>query len=432
VKSRSPGIHTDDRYRTVGERQIVEMLLVAAFVSELDSGQRDKAAAQVVTALNAWIDLGLGYRLADSGERLFDPVEVINRMKWAGYHDLDGFWADHFVMTSRGFLGEWDRETPRPDQPARRRPARFSLNLSRLFCLNDIERGRKLRLRVPLPLSQSSENIEIEPLVAPDLAARISRSEGRLEFQLAAPPEPAVEIGATMSFTTDGWSTDEFPAAPIEGTEIYLRQNEGHVRVTPRIQALSQNLAGDERDRLKIVKRFFHYLIDELMCGLVHYDQIDAEAPGDWVLDHGWYDCQLGSSLLVSMCRASAIPARLLSGHMMYRLAPGFHYWAEVWIDEKGWTPFDFLTWDLSKGGQDTFWRNCLAGAIDYRMVTQCFLLRFVGPMSVRFPPSWHLINAPICRGMNISFTELDGRLIYSDRVQFRAHPCEPGKAVSE
>lgn len=428
MTSRPPGIRTDDRYRTVGERQIVEMLLVAAFVSELDAGKWADAAAQVVAALDRWIDLGLGYRVSDRGERLFDPVEVINRMKWAGYHDQDRFWTDHFVATTRGFLGEWDNTTARPDQPACRRPARFSLTLRRLFHLNDIEAGRKLRLRLPLPLSQSSDDVEIEPAVAPDLAARINRSEGRLEFQLPAPSDPFVEIGATITFRTNGWSKHEVAAASADENEIYLRPNEGLVRVTPRIYALSQKLAGEERDRFKIVTRFFHYLIDELMCGLVHYDQIDTEAPGDWVLDGGWYDCQLGSSLLVSMCRASGIPARLLSGHMLYRLAPGFHYWAEVWIEGKGWTPFDFLTWDLSKGGHDTVWRNCLAGAIDYRMVTQCFPLRFIGPMSVRFPPSWHLVNAPISRGMNISFTELDGKLIYSDRVQFREHPLDPGE----
>lgn len=153
------------------------------------------------------------------------------------------------------------------------------------------------------------------------------------------------------------------------------------------------------------------------MCGMVHYDQVNADAPGDWVLNAGWYDCQLGSALFASMCRAQGIPARILSGHMLYRLAPGFHYWAEVWIDELGWTPFDLLTWDLSKGGRDLAWRNCFVGKIDYRMVTQCFPLAFTGPMSVRFPPAWHLINAPFDGGMEINFTELDGKLIYCDRV---------------
>lgn len=412
-----PGIRTEDRYRTASEQQIIDMLLVAAFVFDLDAGRHDSATARIGSALDRWIGLGLGYRVSDDGKRMFDPVEVINRMKWAGYHGYDDFWINHFVVTSCAFLGDWDL-VPAGQLPRfnRRDPARFSLNLRRLFNLSGIEAGKKLRLRLPLPLSQSSESIAIEPIVSADLSARIIRSEGRLDFLLAAPSEPAVEIAAKISFTTDGHSTDGLPDGSTDN-DIYLRASEGFIRLTPRIRALSQALAGTARDRLAVATTFFRYIVDQLMCGMVHYDQVNTDAPGDWVLESGWYDCQLGSALFVSMCRAWGIPARILSGHMLYRLAPGFHYWAEVWIEGQGWTPFDFLNWDLSQAGRDAAWRNCFVGAIDYRMVTQCFPLAFTGPMSVRLPSSWHLINAPSTDGMEINFAELSGKLIYCDRV---------------
>jgi hypothetical protein len=418
LKHTRPGIRAEDRYRTVSEPQIIEMLLVAAFVSELEAGQRESAVARTRSALEDWIALGLGYRTLD-GERMFDPVEVVNRMKWAGYQGLHDFWINHFVATGREFFREWAGDgSEARHHLGRRSPARFSVSLRRTFDLGGIETGQKLRLRLPMPLSSSSEHVEIEPIVSPDLSARIARSEGRLDFQFAAPLEQTVEIAAKIAFTTDGRSKDD-PPGPLasDRKDIYLRANEGLIRITPRIQELARTIAGTSTDILEIATRFFHYLIDELMCGMVHYDQIDVDAPGDWVLDVGWYDCQLGSALFVSMCRASGIPARILSGHMLYRRAPGFHYWAEVWIDEHGWTPFDFLTWDLSKGGGDATWRYCFAGKIDYRMVTQCFPLAFTGPMSVRFPPTWHLINAPSVGGMDINFTELDGKLIYCDHV---------------
>jgi hypothetical protein len=424
MKNAPPGIRAEDRYRTVTEQQIVDMLLVAAFVFDLDAGLRESVIARICSALDAWVGLGLGYRMSDRGERMFDPVEVINRMKWAGYNGYDDFWINHFVATSRAFLGEWG-SAPGGELPRfiRLDPARFSLNLCRIFNLSGIEAGQKLRLRLPLPLSQSSENIEIEPITSAELSARIVRSEGRLDFQFAAPSEPVVEIAAKISFTTDGRSTDDLPGDSTSNKAyIYLRASEGLIRVTPRIQALSQALAGRGRDQLAVATVFFHYIVDELMCGMVHYDQVDANAAGEWVLDSGWYDCQLGSALFVSMCRASGIPARILSGHMLYRLAPGFHYWAEAWIDGQGWTPFDFLNWDLSKGGRDAAWRNCFIGSIDYRMVTQCFPLTFTGPMSVRFPAAWHLINAPSSGGMQINFTELGGKLIYCDRVMSQKH----------
>jgi hypothetical protein len=424
LKHTPPGIRTEDRYRTVSQRQIIDMLLVAAFVSDLEAGQRESSVARIRSALDHWVALGLGFRTSDHGERIFDPVEVVNHMKWAGRQGLDDFWVNHFVATGREFFGEWNEAGD--DARSRRDwrdPARFSVSLRRTFGLGGIEAGQKLRLRLPIPLSQSSEQVEIDPIVPADLSARIVRSEGRLDFQFAAPPGPVVEIAAKIGFRTDGRSRDDLPG-PLasDRKDIYLRANEGLIRITPRIQELARTVAETGAGNLEIATRFFYYLIDEFMCGMVHYDQIDADAPGDWVLNAGWYDCQLGSALFVSMCRAWGIPARILSGHMLYRRAPGFHYWAEVWIDEHGWTPFDFLTWDLSKGGSDATWRNCFAGKIDYRMVTQCFPLAFTGPMSVRFPLAWHLINAPSAGGMEINFTELDGKLIYCDHVAAQRH----------
>jgi hypothetical protein len=419
LKNSLPGILTEDRYRTVGEQQIVDMLLVAAFVYELEQTQRASLIARISSALDTWIGLGLGYRISDRGERMFDPVEVVNRMKWAGYHGYDDFWINHFVATGRAFLREWD-SVPKSQPPEfkRRGPARFSLHLTRIFNLSGIDVGQKMRLRLPLPLSQASHEIEIEPIIPADLSARITRSEGRLDFQFAVPSDPNVNLAAKISFTTDGYSKDDLTdGSASNGKDVYLRTGEGLIRVTPRIQALSQTLAGPGGNQLANATAFFRHIVDEFMCGMVHYDQVDTDAPGDWVLDSGWYDCQLGSALFVSLCRAHGIPARIMSGHMLYRLAPGFHYWAEVWIDEQGWTPFDFLNWDLSLGGRDADWRNCFVGAIDYRMVTQCFPLAFTGPMSVRFPSAWHLINAPCRGGMEINFTELSGKLIYCDRI---------------
>ena len=419
LRTPSPGVRADGRYRTVPEAQIVDMLLVAAFVYELEAGHRDAAVACILASLDRWVKLGLGYQRAADGQRLFDPVEVINRMKWSGVLDIDDFWVNHFVTTTRAFFSEWNSTTIEDSAGLKRqKPARFAVDFRRIFDLSGIEAGHKLRLRLPLPISQSSEHVQVEPIAASDLTARITRSEGRLDFQFAAPSISDVEIGARIFFSTDGHSKDSLSEAPNSSArETYLRESEGLIRVTPRIRELSQAVVNNNRDTVIVATKLFHHIIDELMCGLLHYDQVNSDAPGDWVLDNGWYDCQLGAALFASLCRAAGIPARILSGHVMYRLAPGFHYWAEVWIDGQGWLPFDFLTWDLSKAGSDLPWRNSFAGTVDYRLVTQCFPLVFTGPMSVRFPQAWHLVNASFGRGMEIRFTELDGKLIYSDRI---------------
>ena len=424
------GSRTEARYRTVTEARIIDMLVLAGWVVELSAGRRFEAAASTAATLQNLISLGLGCRVSEHGERLFDPVEVVNCMKWAGLNDLDNFWNDRFVGTSRSVLREWNPtfeggSKSRPDSLV---PARFGVTLRRRFDLSRFQHRAKVRLRLPLPLSTCVlGDIEVSPIIPNELSATVTRSDGRLDVQFAAPADPIVDIAAEFSFTTTGLSTDaKVGGLDPEEAELYLRPNEGLIRITPRIQALADKLSGRERISRNIVAALWSYVIDELNCGMAHYDQVNADAPGDWVLDTGWYDCQLGSALFASMCRARGVPARIMSGHVLYRPAPGFHYWTEIWIEGQGWTPFDLLSWDLSEAGRNSTWRDYFAGHIDYRMVTQCMPLAFTGPMSVRFPAGWHLITTPSSTGMETCFSELDGRLIYSDHVSVRKLEPDP------
>jgi transglutaminase-like putative cysteine protease len=430
LKNLQLGSRVDDRYRTVTELRIIDMLLLAGWVAELNAGERLEAAASTAATLQNLISLGLGYRVSERGERLFDPVEVVNCMKWAGLNDLDKFWVDRFVGTGRSLLREWDPATVEVgirSKPNIRKPARFSVTLRRRFDLSRLQHGAKVRLRLPLPLSAFvSGDMEISTIISDDLSPSITRSDGRLDVKFAVPTDPIVDIAAELSFATTGRSTDaKVGGLDLNEAEIYLRPNEGLIRITPRIRALAENLSGHETIFQNIVAALWKFVIDELSCGMVHYDQVSADAPGDWVLDSGWYDCQLGSALFASMCRARGIPARIMSGYVLYRLAPGFHYWTEVWMESQGWTPFDLLSWDLSEAGRNNTWRDYFAGHIDYRMVTECMPLAFTGPMSVRFPAAWHLITTPSPTGMETCFSELDGSLIYSDHVSVRK--LEPG-----
>jgi Transglutaminase-like superfamily len=404
------------KYRTVSEADMVGSLLVAAQPFELAQGGQDTAVARTRAALDTWKRQGLGYQLDGEGQCRFDPVEVINHMKWVGLNGLDDFWSRHFVRTGRSFAAEFIQPRAKSQKdivPARER---FHLTLLRRFDLCQLPNQRRLRLRLPLPLDGFAKDIDVTPILPAELIVRTTQSDGRLEFHADGPCNSVIEIGAEIYFATNGHANDLCPnGLDAQSRDIYTRASEGLIRITPRIKDLADSLS--QPDPLQTVKGCFNYIIDELSCGMVRYDQIDIDAPGDWVLDSGWYDCQLGSALLVSLCRALEIPSRLVSGQMLYRLGPGFHYWAEVWIPDHGWLPFDFLCWDLSEGGRDALWREYFAGRVDCRMVTQCLPLSFTGPMSVRFPPAWHLINAPTPQGMRITFSELNGGLIYSDNV---------------
>lgn len=421
------GIRDEDRYRTVSEARLLEVLLLGGWVFEVAAGRYAEAQASVRTALESWIELGLPFRRSDSGERLYDPVEVMNFQKWAGLNGLDRFWIDRFVATGRKLVRDWaERRCIDPSAPDGRRDAPFKVLLQRRFNVRNFAAGDRLRLRMPLPLPGACvRDVEIVPRVSSDLAAAVVLSDGRMEVRLAASGEPFIDIGAEVSFIAAPRPADSAePAARLDPDEasVYLRPIDGLVRITPRIQTLANSLVSREGDPSKIVRSFWTYMIDELRCGMVHYDQVGADAPGDWVLDSGWYDCQLGSAVFVALCRARGIPARIIGGNLLYRLAPTNHYWAEAWIDGRGWLPFDLLSWDLSAAGRDPQWRDHFAGNIDYRMVTQCLPKAFTGSMSVRLPPAWHMLQARAGEGVEIEMVGLDGSLAYRDQVTVQAH----------
>jgi len=416
-----PGAPAEDRYRTVTEEDMVRSLLIAALPYELAAGKQASADNIVRAALEDWIGSGIKFGRAPGGERLFDPVEVFNHMKWEGVMGRDGFWSRHFVSTARAFTQQSAGVAGRLPKPLEKKA--FSVELRRKFSFRNLSAARKLRLRLPLPLSSHAQNISAKPISPDGVSASVSQSDGRLEFQVEMKEPGSLEIGADLNFTADGAvqkNGDESLTA--EERELYLRPAEGLIRVSQRVADLAATFAGADKS-LEVALNAWDFLLDELSCGMVRYDQVDLQGPGDWILDNGWYDCQLGSTLFIAICRARGIPARLASGYMLYDVAPGYHYWSEIWQDGQGWMPFDLLCWDLSAGGRDTPWRTHFAGAVDYRMVTQCLPLSFTGPMSVKFPPAWHLLNAPLAGGMSVHFTALDGEPIYSDRIMSSAIP---------
>lgn len=399
-----------DRYRSVSEARLIDMLLLGGFVFEVAAGDGARAAAEVRAAIERWIGLGLGCRRDGDGGRLFDPVEVVNLMTWAGLSGADPFWTERYVRTGRRLVAD--------AAPGADRTRQVSARLSRRFHLRGFEPGAPVRLRMPVPLAgPRAEGLRIEPVTG---AADVRIGDGRMEARLAAPRDQAVEIGAHAAFMArlDAGAGDRLEAAEAA---LYLRPAEGLIRVSPRVQALADALAGATRDPMAALRAFWAFMMDRLRGGMVQYDQAPADAACDWVLEHGWFDCQLGSALLVALCRARGVPARIVSGHVLYPLAPTNHFWTEAWIDGLGWAPFDLLSWTLSSGGRDPAWRDRFFGTADFRMVTQVLPLSFTGPMSVRLPASWQMVQSAQGDGIAVAFLGADGGLVLEDRVSVGA-----------
>lgn len=425
----------DARYRTIPEDRILEILLLSGWAFEISEGKRDDALRESRSALDRWVDLGLPFARSALGERLFDSAEVVNFLKWVGLFRGDRFWEDRFVATGRRLAVSVyapDAATADPPHLSGLRPKRFDVTLRREFNLAGRQPSGRARLRLPLPIDDEGlRDLEfsiLPPGIGDDRETFVT--PGRLDAVLRAPAGLTAALGIKASFTA-------FPAPGAPGSldpaerELYTRPSEGLIQVTPHVAALAEGLAGSEREPLALAGRFWSYIIDNLFCGVVRYEELPSGRPLDFVLAAGWFDCQLGSALLAALCRARKIPARVNSGHLLYELAPTYHYWVEIWCGDLGWLPFDLLSWDLSAGGRDRAWKDYFFGRLDYRFKTERLPRLFTGLSPVRLPPAWRILLRPLESGIEIGFVAVpSGEAVFTDQISVTQTRAAGGHAA--
>ena len=226
LKDARPGIGTGAHYRTVGEAQIVDMLLVAAFVYELQAGQRSSATAAVRSALKAWVGLGLGsracgYRRANLRSRRGRQLHEVGRLQGPG-----PLLGRSFRQHRKSFLPGMECS------PGSGAVADCTSGTRTLYC-GPAPKFRPQPIRswpeaapaLALPFSCCSDDIEVSPVISYKLSARLTRSGRTPDFQLAAPDQPMVEVAARISFTTDGRSrtTSKEPCPLIKPSFTFVQ-----------------------------------------------------------------------------------------------------------------------------------------------------------------------------------------------------------------
>ena len=153
--------------------------------------------------------------------------------------------------------------------------ANFTVNFSRTFNLGATPVGRSLRLRVSAAAFERSRRAtRYHSVHLGRSSASLTITPGRFEARLAAAGEDSVTIGAKLTFS--GTRLTSAVARPPEFSS-YLKAREGLVVVTNRVNELAHALAGPSANARSVVLAFWNYLLDDLACGAIHYDQIRAE-----------------------------------------------------------------------------------------------------------------------------------------------------------
>lgn len=133
-----------------------------------------------------------------------------------------------------------------------------------------------------------------------------------------------------------------FPLAKLDSIVLEYTQPTEFIDINSKIEKKAHEIIGTEDDLYEVVFKVADWTNNNIEYNL---STLTAEAvqPSSWVLENREGVCDEMTNLFISLLRSVGIPARFVSG-MVYTNVDhswGPHGWAEVYIPEVGWVPFD-------------------------------------------------------------------------------------------
>lgn len=146
------------------------------------------------------------------------------------------------------------------------------------------------------------------------------------------------DLGRAMRSDTPNKEPDSGKLKEYLTAEKYIEVD--HKKIRDIAAALMQ------KDQMATVKACFDYTMDALDYG--GYNAKSAGAAK--VLELRTGDCTEYADLMVALCRASRVPARVAGGYVTSWDKTPKHSWVEVYTDRWGWVPFDPTCADSGSG----------------------------------------------------------------------------------
>jgi len=115
----------------------------------------------------------------------------------------------------------------------------------------------------------------------------------------------------------------------------YLKQQMNFQVKNKKIKEIAKNIGGDTDE--EIARNIYQYVMDELEYK--SFSQHNRGAKKAIITGKG--DCTEYSELMVTLCRAKGIPARIVTGVVISQSKNPQHNWVEIYLREYGWISVD-------------------------------------------------------------------------------------------
>jgi len=264
-------------------------------------------------------------------------------------------------------------------------------------------------LLIPANRSGKQEVVEYKYSIKPERVLKTDADEYYLKWKGVSFGELShARLEVEMKIKTNIYDLKTAKKHPIIDkkdldTLIYLKDEENFRANSKSILKVADSLKGITRE--EIVRSVFNYVTGNLEYHIFSEQDRGAKK----ALKEGRGDCTEYSELMVTLCRAKKIPARIVMGLIPRSSGEvGYHNWVEVFFPEYGWVAFD-PTWADHMSTTTTFYsmRNAYVQLSYKRFVksTYCSCSESLFPFSYVLRDS----SAELSSGISLKFKNMMG-----------------------
>lgn len=250
-----------------------------------------------------------------------------------------------------------------------------SVKLSYNITIDNIpEEAEKVNVWVPIPLSNSVQNLE--ELGTSDNVSYIILIDKEynnrfLYVTLSRERIKGSELSFTVDFRVNRKSYEKRGLGEANGSlERFLKPDE-LVPVDGKIAEEARTVVGDAREPSQQARLLFDHIVDT-----VDYDKSGT----GWGAGDALYACDIRAgnctdfhSLFIGEARSLKIPARFIMGLPLPPKAgsgtiEGYHCWGEFYIDGEGWIPIDASEAKKHLDRRNEYFRNLDANRVSFTL----------------------------------------------------------------
>ena len=205
--------------------------------------------------------------------------------------------------------------------------------------------GQTLRLWFPYPVACDSQPEGEIRLISSSHPVTVTGTVHRTAYM-----EVPCEAGGTYTVRYSFVNRAKYTAVDLARTAYppvgegltsdelayYTGEQYPHIRITPFVRMLASEIAGEERDPLRLARRVYDYICEHIRYSYVR-DYLLIENIPEFVLMNGYGDCGTMALAFITLCRALGIPAKWQSGSACSPDSIGSHDWAMFYVAPYGW-----------------------------------------------------------------------------------------------